>query len=144
MPIQLICSTDGLLCLRSATTSFWHNRCRRGPSTPTRRNAARERWSSMKAQIPARLYRRAASQLGIPVVIPAQTGIERRVPRSIWGIGLGPSKGSNIDQQGNGRNQKPTNAEELPTIPSIRHGTFIPWRAQPTNWQSLERPVLWP
>src|ERR1700674_1790036 len=23
------------LCLRSATTSFWHNRCRRGPSTPT-------------------------------------------------------------------------------------------------------------
>jgi putative SOS response-associated peptidase YedK len=38
MPIRLICSTDGLLCLRSAKTSFWHNRCRRGPSTPTRRN----------------------------------------------------------------------------------------------------------
>src|ERR1019366_3649246 len=35
MPIRLICSTDGLLCLRSVTTSFWHNRCRRGPSTPT-------------------------------------------------------------------------------------------------------------
>src|SRR5208283_4023715 len=35
MPIRLICSTDGPLCLRSATTSFWHNRCRRGPSTPT-------------------------------------------------------------------------------------------------------------
>jgi len=26
---------DGLLCLRSTTTSFWHTRCRRGPSTPT-------------------------------------------------------------------------------------------------------------
>jgi Peptidase family M28 len=25
----------GLLCLRSATTSFWHNRCRQGASTPT-------------------------------------------------------------------------------------------------------------
>src|SRR6202023_614850 len=24
MPIRLIDSTDGLLCLRSATTSFWH------------------------------------------------------------------------------------------------------------------------
>src|SRR5271157_2685906 len=35
MPIRLICSSDGPLCLRSATTSFWHNRCRRGPSTPT-------------------------------------------------------------------------------------------------------------
>src|ERR1700730_9602027 len=35
MPIRLICSTDGHLCLRSATTSFWHNRCRRGPSTPS-------------------------------------------------------------------------------------------------------------
>ena len=35
IPIRLICSTDGLLCLRSATTSFWHARCRRGPSTPT-------------------------------------------------------------------------------------------------------------
>src|SRR3984893_641607 len=35
MPIRLICSTDGPLCLRSATTSFWHNRCRRGPSTPS-------------------------------------------------------------------------------------------------------------
>jgi hypothetical protein len=33
--IRLICSTDGLLCLRSATTSFWHARCRRGPSTQT-------------------------------------------------------------------------------------------------------------
>src|SRR6202789_3165419 len=40
MPIRLICSTDGLLCLRSATTSFWHNRCRRGPSTPSRRLTA--------------------------------------------------------------------------------------------------------
>src|ERR1700747_3301687 len=35
MPIRLICSTGGLHCLRSATTSFWHNRCRRGPSTPS-------------------------------------------------------------------------------------------------------------
>src|SRR5256885_7009339 len=35
MPIRLICSTDGPFCLRSATTSFWHNRCRRGPSTPS-------------------------------------------------------------------------------------------------------------
>src|ERR1700757_2299282 len=35
MPIRLTCSTDGLHCLRSATTSFWHNRCRRGPSTPS-------------------------------------------------------------------------------------------------------------
>src|SRR3954447_22332175 len=35
IPIRLICSTDGSLCLRSATTSFWHARCRRGPSTPT-------------------------------------------------------------------------------------------------------------
>src|SRR3954453_24042227 len=35
IPIRLICSTDGLLCLRSATTSVWHARCRRGPSTPT-------------------------------------------------------------------------------------------------------------
>src|SRR4051794_33183480 len=35
IPIRLICSTDGPLCLRSATTSFWHTRCRRGPSTPT-------------------------------------------------------------------------------------------------------------
>src|SRR4051795_11672620 len=35
IPIRLICSTDGLLCLRSATASFWHTRCRRGPSTPT-------------------------------------------------------------------------------------------------------------
>src|SRR3954447_6988178 len=34
IPIRLICSTDGLLCLRSATTSVWHTRCRRGPSTP--------------------------------------------------------------------------------------------------------------
>src|ERR1035437_3639776 len=24
MPTRLICSTDGLLCLRSTTTSFWH------------------------------------------------------------------------------------------------------------------------
>jgi len=29
--VVLICSTDGLLCLRSATTSVWHARCRRGP-----------------------------------------------------------------------------------------------------------------
>ena len=35
MAIRLICSMDGSLCLRSATTSFWHARCRRGPSTPT-------------------------------------------------------------------------------------------------------------
>jgi hypothetical protein len=35
MPIRLICSTDGLLCLRSTAISFWHARCRRGPSTPT-------------------------------------------------------------------------------------------------------------
>src|SRR5215217_9315672 len=35
IPIRLICSTDGPLCLRSTTTSFWHARCRRGPSTPT-------------------------------------------------------------------------------------------------------------
>src|SRR4051812_40725696 len=35
IPIRLICSTDGSLCLRSATTSFWHVRCRWGPSTPT-------------------------------------------------------------------------------------------------------------
>src|SRR6266571_9233896 len=35
IPIRLIWSTDGPLCLRSATTSFWHARCRRGPSTPT-------------------------------------------------------------------------------------------------------------
>src|SRR6266404_3023122 len=35
IPIRLICSTDGLLCLRSTTISFWHTRCRRGPSTPT-------------------------------------------------------------------------------------------------------------
>src|SRR3954453_8671959 len=35
IPIRLTCSTDGLLCLRSATTSVWHARCRRGPSTPT-------------------------------------------------------------------------------------------------------------
>src|SRR5215213_8199549 len=35
IPIRLICSTDGSLCLRSATTSVWHTRCRRGPSTPT-------------------------------------------------------------------------------------------------------------
>src|SRR3954470_6281327 len=35
MPIRITCSTDGLLCLRSATTSFWHVGCRRGPSTPT-------------------------------------------------------------------------------------------------------------
>src|ERR1700694_4257308 len=35
IPIRLICSTDGLLCLRSATTSSWHAGCRRGPSTPT-------------------------------------------------------------------------------------------------------------
>ena len=34
MPIRLICSMDGLLCLRTAT-SFRHARCRRGPSTPT-------------------------------------------------------------------------------------------------------------
>jgi hypothetical protein len=26
---------DGLLCLRSATTSFWHSDAVRGPSTPT-------------------------------------------------------------------------------------------------------------
>src|SRR4051812_37351431 len=37
IPIRLICSTDGLLCLRSATTSVWHARCRRGPSTPAAR-----------------------------------------------------------------------------------------------------------
>src|SRR5215218_6015299 len=35
IPIRLICSTDGSLYLRSATTSVWHTRCRRGPSTPT-------------------------------------------------------------------------------------------------------------
>src|SRR5215469_8623311 len=35
--MRLIWSTDGPLCLRSATTSIWHNRCRRGPSTPTHR-----------------------------------------------------------------------------------------------------------
>jgi len=34
-PIRLICSMDGLLCLRSTPTSFRHARCRRGPSTPT-------------------------------------------------------------------------------------------------------------
>src|SRR4051812_41719794 len=42
IPIRLICSTDGLLCLRSTTASVWHNRCRRGPSIPTvtsRRNS---------------------------------------------------------------------------------------------------------
>src|ERR1700694_45245 len=27
-----------LPCLRFATTSFWHTRCRRGPSTPSRRD----------------------------------------------------------------------------------------------------------
>src|SRR5713226_2010959 len=31
IPIRLIWSTDGPLCLRSATASFWHVRCRRGP-----------------------------------------------------------------------------------------------------------------
>src|SRR5258707_13476483 len=30
-----------LPCLRFATTSFWHTRCRRGPSTPSRRNGPR-------------------------------------------------------------------------------------------------------
>src|SRR6267143_4458158 len=35
MPIRLIHSMDGLLCLRSTPTSFRHARCRRGPSTPT-------------------------------------------------------------------------------------------------------------
>src|SRR3954469_10332557 len=34
--MRIGCSTDGLLCLRSTTTtSFWHARCLRGPSTPT-------------------------------------------------------------------------------------------------------------
>src|SRR5215203_1272933 len=35
MPIRIIWSTDGLLCLSSATTSFWHSDAVRGPSTPT-------------------------------------------------------------------------------------------------------------
>src|SRR5687768_6671654 len=35
MPILIILVTDGSLCLRSSTTSLWHIRCRRGPSTPT-------------------------------------------------------------------------------------------------------------
>src|SRR6056297_1444010 len=35
IPIRQTCSTDGLLCLRSATTSLWHKRCRWGPSTPS-------------------------------------------------------------------------------------------------------------
>src|SRR3954449_13089921 len=40
IPIRLTCSTDGLLCLRSATTSVWHARCRQGPSTPAARGEA--------------------------------------------------------------------------------------------------------
>src|SRR6056297_3357481 len=35
IPIRQTCSTDGLLCLRSATTSLWHKRCRWGPPTPS-------------------------------------------------------------------------------------------------------------
>ena len=35
IPMRIIWSTDGLLCLRSATTSFWHSDAVRGPSTPT-------------------------------------------------------------------------------------------------------------
>jgi hypothetical protein len=35
MPMRIMWSTDGLLCLRSATTSFWHSDAVRGPSTPT-------------------------------------------------------------------------------------------------------------
>src|SRR5664279_5622989 len=34
---------DGPLCLRSPTTSFWHSRCRRGPSTPTVHIVANDR-----------------------------------------------------------------------------------------------------
>src|SRR5215211_4426790 len=33
--MQIIWSMDGLLCLRSTTTSFWHSDAVRGPSTPT-------------------------------------------------------------------------------------------------------------
>src|ERR671916_542633 len=35
MPMRIIWSMGGLLCLRSATTSFWHSDAVRGPSTPT-------------------------------------------------------------------------------------------------------------
>jgi hypothetical protein len=35
IPMRVIWSMDGLLCLRSATTSFWHSDAVRGPSTPT-------------------------------------------------------------------------------------------------------------
>src|SRR5215218_9634947 len=35
IPMRIIWSMDGLLCLRSATTSFWHSDAVRGPSTPT-------------------------------------------------------------------------------------------------------------
>ena len=35
IPMRIIWSMDGLLGLRSATTSFWHSDAVRGPSTPT-------------------------------------------------------------------------------------------------------------
>src|SRR5215203_2241220 len=42
MPIRIIWSTDGLLCLSSATTSFWHSDAVRGPSTPTASRRSRQ------------------------------------------------------------------------------------------------------
>src|SRR4051812_31525284 len=55
IPIRLICSTDGPLCLRSATISFWHARCRRGPSTPTDvRHDLREFLDRLAPEAPSR------------------------------------------------------------------------------------------
>ncbi|MBO0866332.1 MAG: group II intron reverse transcriptase/maturase [Mycobacterium sp.] len=36
MPMRVRSDMDGSLSMRPCTASFWHKRCRRGPSTPTR------------------------------------------------------------------------------------------------------------
>ena len=51
MPILQTFSTDSLLYLRSATISFWHNRCRRAPSTPTVEDESRL-WHDLTLQLP--------------------------------------------------------------------------------------------
>src|SRR5271170_1762039 len=75
IPIRLICSTDGLLCLRSATTSFWHARCRRGPSTPT---DGRNRSPATDVRRNPVLDRPVA---GTPRPSMKGLGVERRGPR---------------------------------------------------------------
>ena len=91
IPIRLICSTDGPLCLRSATTSFWHARCRRGPSTPTDSRfvgcdlpSHRGQWQRDSIAT-IRLHRTISSPAGLrPLRCPAPAPWRDAVPIGRW------------------------------------------------------------